>query len=308
MSDPAAPKPALALVSATPAVAAPAAPPDIPTRAHELNELVFDLPTILNDKTMHVFALKDDGPNEFSLVISRAKVNDQDTLEEFAQRLSGELGRALPKFKLHQRLELRIDDSPAIELRYSWHNNGVVMQQRQSITLVQSAAAVEPEVMMVAATCIDSFSEHWRAVYDGILASMKLRRPWPPKVTPVAASSDELEEPAGYGFGLSSDGSLHVMPTVDALQTLAAPHNKAAVAQWKFYRHDGRALEVFWKPVESSPGTRSEAQAYRLQASRLSDLGPLQHRLATAEKVVGELPDLAAVLRYLERRKGVPHA
>jgi hypothetical protein len=303
MSDPSASKPALALVSATPAVA----PPEIPTRAHELNELVFELPTILHDKTMHVFALKDDGPNEFSLVISRAKVDAQNTLEEFTQRLCAELERALPKFKLHQRVELHIDDSPAIELRYSWHNNGVVMQQRQSITLVQSAAAVEPEALMVAATCIDSFSDHWRAVYDSMLASMKLRRPWPPKAAP--ASSAEPEEAPGYGFGLSPDGSLHVMPTVEALQTLVAAHNKAAVAPWKFYRHDGRALEVFWKPAEPSAGARSKAQeSLHLDASRLSDLGPLQHRLATVEKVVGELPDIAAVQRYLQGRKGSPHA
>jgi hypothetical protein len=305
MSDPTEPKPALALVSATPSVA----PPEIPTRAHELNELVFELPTILHDKTMHVFALKDDGPNEFSLVISRAKVDAQNTLEEFAQRLSGELGRALPKFKLHQRLELRIDDSPAIELRYSWHNNGVVMQQRQSITLVQSAAAVEPEALMVAATCIDSFSDHWRAVYDGMLASMRLRRPWPPQAAPAPASSAEPEETPGYGFGLSPNGSLHVMPTVEALQSLVAPHNKAAVGPWKFYRHDGRALEVFWRPAETGAGARGKVQeSLHLDASRLSDLSPLQHRLATVEKVVGQLPDIAAVQRYLEGRKGLPHA
>jgi hypothetical protein len=303
MSDPSASKPALALVSATPAVA----PPEIPTRAHELNELVFELPTILHDKTMHVFALKDDGPNEFSLVISRAKVDAQNTLEEFTQRLCAELDRALPKFKLHQRVELHIDDCPAIELRYSWHNNGVVMQQRQSVALVQSAAAEEPEALMVAATCIDSFSAHWHATYDAMLASMKLRRPWPPKAAP--ASSAEPEETPGYGFGLSPDGSLHVMPTVEALQTLVAVHNKAAVAPWKFYRHDGRALEVLWRPVEPGAGARGKVQqSLHLDASRLSDLGPLQHRLATVEKVVGELSDIAAVKRYLEGRKGLPHA
>lgn len=284
--------------------AVPLVPTPAPaTRTHKLNELSFELPTALNDKTIHVFALTDDGPNEFNLVISRAKVGIDDTLEEFADRLTAELKRALPKFQLKQRQEARIDDSPAIELLYSWNNQGVPMQQRQTVALVQSASSEEPEVLMVAATCTNAFNDHWHATYDAMLASMKLRRRWPPANS--AARSPEGRSDAAalpcFGFALSRDGTLHVTPGVGELSSLIGP-NPGAVLLWKFYRHDGQALEVLWNPDDGmtrATSNRGVAPAYQLRVSE--KLGPLQHRLATVEKVVGQLRDLRAINAYLKQ-------
>jgi hypothetical protein len=284
--------------------AVPLVPTPAPTtRTHDLNELSFELPVALNDKTVHVFALTDDGPNEFNLVVSRAKVGIDDTLAEFADRLTAELTRALPRFQLKRRQEARIDNSPAIELFYGWNNQGVAMQQRQTVTLVQSASAVEPEALMVAATCAKVFNDHWHATYDGMLASMKLRRPWPPASSTAHSSSgnSEADALAGFGFALARDGILHVTSSVGELSTLAGS-DPGAVRLWKFYRHDGRALEVLWNPDHSAADKtphRGDAPAYRLRVSE--KLGPLQHRLATIEKVVGELQDLEAVNAHLKQ-------
>src|SRR5262249_8547743 len=133
------------------------------------------------------------------------------------------------------------------ELLYSWSNNGIVMQQRQTFTLVQSARPEELEALMIAATCSGSFTEHWDATYDRMLASMKLRRPWLPEdAVPAPASAlnaDPQPTPVvpRYGFALSRDGTLHVMPTVSDLQTLAGS-DLSALRTWKFYRHDGQPL------------------------------------------------------------------
>jgi hypothetical protein len=285
--------------------AVPLVPTPAPaTRTHELNELSFELPVALNDKTVHVFALTDDGPNEFNLVISRAKVGIDDTLEEFADRLTAELKRALPKFQLKRRQEARIDNSPAIELFYSWSNQGVQMQQRQTVTLVQSAIAEEPEALMVAATCAEVFNDHWHATYDGMLATMKLRRPWPPTTLPTHSSDGNADVGAlpRFGFALSRDGTLHVTAVVGELSALAGSE-PSVVRLWKFYRHDGQALDVLWNSLDHGaahvPPDRGVPHAYRLSVSE--KLGPLRHRLATIERVVGELQDLEAVDAHLKQ-------
>lgn len=277
--------------------AAPFVPAPAPaTRTHDLNELSFELLAALHDNTVHVFALTEDGPNEFNLVISRAKIGTQDTLDEFADRLTAELVRALPKFQLKRRQEARIDKSPAIELFYSWNNQGVPMQQRQTVALVQSASAEEPEALMVAATCAKAISEHWHAAYDSMLASMRLRRPWPPANSAAHSPGSDgsgMDALPRFGFALSRDSTLHVITGVGELSTRIGS-DPSVVRSCKFYRHNGRALDVLWNTPR-----HGVAPTYRLVASE--KLGPLQHRLATIERVVGELKDLEAVAAYLRQ-------
>jgi hypothetical protein len=297
---------ATALVPVSPPESAPAGEPV--NRTHELNELSFELPQTLHDKTMHVFALTDDGPNEFNVVVSRAKITKEDDLAEFADRLSDELKRALPKFQLKRRQEARVDQSPAIELYYAWTNNGIAMQQRQAIVFVQSASdASEPEALLIAATCAKNFNEHWHATFDSILASTRLRRPWPlaDMETSLIAAGASAKAGPQFGFALARDGTLHVVLAVSLLSELIGPDPSNA-RWWKFYRSDGRALEVLQEHSSKakSPGpakSDGEPPAPRFVVSE--NFGPLQHRLATIEKVFGELQTLAAVADYLKQSK-----
>ncbi|MFP5394252.1 MAG: DcrB-related protein, partial [Gammaproteobacteria bacterium] len=147
------------------------------TQLYHANHATFELPAQLKDKTMHMFTLKDDGPSEFSVVVSHADTQPEEQLEEFGDRLVKELTRALPKFQLRAMKERSIDGSPAVELAYSWRNEGHFMHQRQAMTLVQGPRPGSTQALMIAATCLEAFSDEWNAAFDGILDSMKLRRP-----------------------------------------------------------------------------------------------------------------------------------
>jgi hypothetical protein len=149
---------------------------DKDTMLYRTNAATFELPVRLKDKTMHMFTMNDNGPSDFSMVISYAELQSGERLDEFGDRLSAELSKALPKFHLKGMTERVIDDSPAIELAYSWRNEGHFMHQRQVITVVQGETPGSTHAMLVAATFLTSFNEEWSATFDAVLTSMKLSK------------------------------------------------------------------------------------------------------------------------------------
>ncbi|WP_431476733.1 DcrB-related protein [Massilia eburnea] len=64
---------------------------------YHTNSATFELPAQLKDKSMHMFVMRDDGPSEFSVVITHADVPAEESLADFGDRLHKELGRALPR-------------------------------------------------------------------------------------------------------------------------------------------------------------------------------------------------------------------
>ena len=71
---------------------------------YHTNHATFELPAQLKDKTMHMFTLADEGPSEFSVVMSHADAQGDDSLVNFADRLVAELGNSLPDFRRKRRL------------------------------------------------------------------------------------------------------------------------------------------------------------------------------------------------------------
>ncbi|MFB9242588.1 DcrB-related protein [Massilia antarctica] len=147
---------------------------DIVTHYHS-NHATFELPAQLKDKTMHMFTLSDTGPSEFSVVLSHADAQAEDTLSNFSERLLAELGKALPDFHLAGSFERTLDDTPAIELAYRWRNDSNLMHQRQVIVLLPGVQEGSQQALLIAATCVQAFSDEWNAAFDGMLASVKLR-------------------------------------------------------------------------------------------------------------------------------------
>ena len=159
---------------------------------YHANHATFELPAQLKDKTMHMFTLRDDGPSEFNVVVSHADVKPEEQLDQFGERLTKELTRALPRFQLKALTERLVDGAPALELAYSWRNEAGYMHQRQVITLVQGSKPGTIEAMLMAATCLREFSDEWNAAFDAIVDSIRLRRPLPqaqdgPPVAPSPA-------------------------------------------------------------------------------------------------------------------------
>jgi hypothetical protein len=140
------------------------------------NELSFDLPEALKDKTHHIFSLTDDGPSPFNLVISRHPIGDEDTLESYGRRLTAELQQALPKFDLIGTSTILVAGQTGWGLEYRWLNQGQWLHQRQA-TLFHQADSGARLAVQFTATVPGDFSDRWKQEFAAILGSIRLRRP-----------------------------------------------------------------------------------------------------------------------------------
>ena len=210
---------------------------------YHANHATFELPAALKDKTVHMFTLKDDGPSEFSVVISHADVQPEEKLAQFGERLVAELKRALPRFELKALNDRTIDGAPAIELSYSWRNEGNFMHQRQAITLTQGSKPGTSVAMMIAATCLQAFSDEWNAAFDAILDSTKLRRPLSEAPAPrVTAALPPPTLPTVFALS-EPRKTLHVFANKDEAGTSTAARNLEQDS-WEFYDANGTRLHA----------------------------------------------------------------
>jgi hypothetical protein len=208
---------------------------------YHANHATFELPAQLKDKTMHMFTLRDDGPSEFNVVVSHADVKPEERLEQFGERLTKELTRALPRFQLKALTERTVDGSPALELAYSWRNEAGFMHQRQVITLVQGSRPGTIEAMLMAATCLREFSDDWNAAFDAIVDSIRLRRP----LAQVQDAPNAPQSPSlSTIFALSEPRkTLHVFADRhEAGSRLSA--RDVNEDHWEFYDADGTRLQA----------------------------------------------------------------
>lgn len=141
---------------------------------YHTNELMFELPANLKDKTHHIFSLTDEGPSPFSLVISRHPIGEEETLESYGQRLASELGQSLPRFELIGSRLIFVAGRSSWGLEYRWLNQGQWLHQRQAI-LFHQVKAGERLAVQVTATVAGEFSERWKQAFTAILGSIQLR-------------------------------------------------------------------------------------------------------------------------------------
>jgi len=251
---------------------------------YHANHATFDLPAGLKDKTVHMFTLKDDGPSEFSVVISHADVQPEEKLAQFGERLVAELKRALPRFELKTLNERTIDGAPAIELAYSWRNEGNFMHQRQAITLTQGNKPGAIVAMMIAATCLKTFSDEWNAAFDAILDSTKLRRPL--SAAPAPRVTAALPPPTlPTIFALSEPRkTLHVFANKDEAGNSSTARN-IETDHWEFYDANGTRLHANAARTSGGLSLLRPAGAVTLER-RPEPLGPnLRERLHLAQYI-----------------------
>lgn len=244
---------------------------------YHANSATFELPERLKDKSMHMFTLSDDGPSDFSMVISHADTQPGEQLQDFGTRLMTELGRALPRFQLRTMTERMLDGTPAIELEYSWSNDGNFMHQRQVIGLVEGAAEGSVQAILIAATCLKPFTDEWNAAFDGVLGSVKLRRPLAaPPVAPVDIPA--VVNPSGLPFVFAfSDRRrlLHVYASADEA-CRKADAREVEQRAWDFFDADGEPLAASFAIASpgmpwGTPGPLTLAPSAHAGAPRLRD-------------------------------------
>lgn len=256
---------------------------------YQLQEGSFDLPAPLKDKSLNVFALNDEGANDYNLVISRADAGGDRTAQAVAQRLEAELRKALAGFQLIQRQDRVLDAHPAVELAYRWNNNGVRMVQRQTCVLVCGPLPEQPHVLLITATCPGDFPAKWNESYDQVLASFKLDAAFEPAMAQQGKSARHL-------FVLGG-GRLYVFAREQDAQASLSPADVKTKA-CAFYDDDGTCLDIVWD---------SESAWHLERTPEAARTRKLHHELLSVRQAqgVGELRDafdhVNAVVAYLNR-------
>jgi hypothetical protein len=273
---------------------------------YRTNSATFELPCKLKDRTMHIFTLNDDGPSDFSMVISHADFQPDEKLTDFADRLISEMSKALPKFELEGKAERMLDGSPAVELAYNWRNDGHFMHQRQVIVVVPGPTRDSTRAMLIAATCLRPFNEEWNATFDQAVASMRLRKAG--RATTAVDPTDAVAVPVqpGYVFALSE--RRRVLRVFANPEEACGNTDAREVEQqaWAFFDVHGHGLHPRF--VVPNTGTLwKKAGSYVLETRAdlpREDLRECLHRAALFQNGASEAPfaSIGEVRDFLDRQ------
>src|SRR5205809_704639 len=122
------------------------------SKTYHMNEGSFALPAGLKDRTVHMFALTDNGPSEFTLIVTRASGVEEVTIDAFARRLLTELRKGLPKFELKSQTPRTVGGCPAIDLYYMWRSEEQLLHQRQVVLLTRGMEESQRNALQIIAT------------------------------------------------------------------------------------------------------------------------------------------------------------
>lgn len=272
---------------------------------YHINSATFELPAQLKDKSMHMFVMRDDGPSEFSVVMSHADIEREESLADFGDRLHKELARALPRFQLRGLRDCLVGASPAIELAYSWRKESNFMHQRQAVVLVQGATPGSRQALLIAATCLNAFTDEWNSAFENLLASITLRNPL--SVSAAAPKRKLVVATEPYTFALSPRRrSLHVYANQGEACRKTDPR-EVELETWAFFDAAGNRLQPhFTAPNSYEPGLRNTGM-YQLAAHPDPEAATLLDELHLAAIFdppldIPALPHLAAVRTFLEQQ------
>jgi hypothetical protein len=141
--------------------------------AYQTNELTFELPQGLKDKSMNIFTLHDDGPSEFSMVISRVPLHEGQTLADYTALQVQEMQKKMPAFSLLAQSQRQVAGEPAAFVEFVWRAEAGIMHQRQ----VSFAPPGRGLVVLITGTCKNRFSPEWEQAFQSVINSMKLQEP-----------------------------------------------------------------------------------------------------------------------------------
>jgi hypothetical protein len=133
-------------------------------------EFVLNLPDQLKDKSVNVFALSDDGPSEFGVVIARDKPTGGESLVEYIERQVQILTKRAPLFRILHLDPMVVDKQPALKLDYTWLSEGGMMHQRQ-VSVMPTPALI----LNFTATSKDRISSKWDTAFHDMMSTLRFR-------------------------------------------------------------------------------------------------------------------------------------
>lgn len=138
------------------------------------NEFVCSLPPELKDRTLNVFALRDDGPSEFNIVVSRDELDASETIESYISRQLRLLSERVAGVTIVAQARTTIDGEPAILVDFTWSAPEGKMHQRQVTVKVPGEGA--PRVVVFTGTTREALSPKWEAMMNAVLSDVRFRR------------------------------------------------------------------------------------------------------------------------------------
>ncbi|MDD3294758.1 MAG: DcrB-related protein [Geobacteraceae bacterium] len=142
---------------------------------HYTNELIFDLPESLIDKTHHIFTLTEEGPSEFNLVINHHEIEQDESLQNYGSKLTAEMETSLPRYQLHASGDMKVAGQDALWPIYSWVQNNQKLHQAQ-VNFFLDKEQGKRQVIQITATTLGGFTDEWKQTFETFLSSVKLRQ------------------------------------------------------------------------------------------------------------------------------------
>lgn len=139
---------------------------------HHTNELSFERPDWLIDRTHHMFAVSTDGPSPFNIVLSRTPLGAE-TLDEMVDRILKELAARLDGFAPGTRETATVAGVPARVLVFQWDQGGQRLYQRQAVLVREGPGG--RALHQIAATASGDARQAHVAGFADLLASLRFR-------------------------------------------------------------------------------------------------------------------------------------
>lgn len=103
---------------------------------YHTNEMSFDRPAVLKDKSLHMLTLNESGPSPFSLMITRGSIDEEETLSRAAFRIAEECEKVMhdPTI-IEPATACQIGEVDAMKMSYKWHQNGMLLHQKHYLVI-----------------------------------------------------------------------------------------------------------------------------------------------------------------------------
>lgn len=133
-------------------------------------EFLANVPGALKDKTVNMFTLTDEGPSEFTIVVSRDRYK-VDNLDAYVERQVTVLSARMPLFKVTKHERIVLDKKPALLTDSTYQSPHGKLFQRQVTVYFEPTS----HMLLITGLGKDPLKPKWEVLYNEFLTGFRLR-------------------------------------------------------------------------------------------------------------------------------------
>jgi len=131
------------------------------------SEISFDVPDEWIQSSINIFPNLKVFGKDFSLVITRDKVEKDQALDAYVDEQNSKQLEMLPDFKIIKRKNIKVSDVTACGVHFQWKdNNGLKIQYQVYIPLPNNS------YIILTGTTVEDFSSSHEEVFNTILSTL----------------------------------------------------------------------------------------------------------------------------------------